>query len=153
MAVSDRLRELGIILPQPPSAVAAYVPAVLTGSWCYTAGQLPLKDGVLLARGRVGAEVSEEDGYQAARQCALNAISAAAAQAGGVDRIKRVIKVVGFVQSRDDFHGQPKVVNGASELFEHVFGEAGRHARSAVGTNALPLDAAVEIEVIFEVGD
>lgn len=151
MAVSKRLQELGITLPDPPSAVAAYVPAVVSESWCFTAGQLPLKDGALVAQGKVGQDVTEEQAYAAARQSALNAVSVAAACAGGVDRLKRVVKVVGFVQSSDDFHGQPKVINGASELFEQIFGNQGKHARSAVGTNALPLNAAVEVEVIFEV--
>jgi enamine deaminase RidA (YjgF/YER057c/UK114 family) len=151
MAVSQRLEELGIVLPQAPQAVAAYVPAVLSGPWCFTAGQLPLEDGKLMAVGRLGADLDENTAYRAARQCALNAISAAAQRVGGVDRLIRVVKVVGFVQSTDDFHGQPAVVNGASEVLEAVFGEAGRHARSAVGTNALPLNAPVEVEVIFEV--
>ncbi len=151
MSVSSRLRELGIVLPTPPQAVAAYVPATLSGSLCYTAGQLPLKDGVLMAQGRLGVDLDTDTAYQAARQCALNAISVAAQAVGDVDRLSRVIKVVGFVQSGDHYHDQPKVVNGASELLQEVFGDAGRHARSAVGTNALPLNAAVEVEVIFEV--
>ncbi|AEJ39743.1 endoribonuclease l-psp [Sulfobacillus acidophilus TPY] len=153
MSITVRLQELGITLPPPPKAVAAYVPAVVSGRLCFTSGQLPFADGRLLAEGRVGGEVTPEDAYQAARQAALNALSVAAQAAGGVDRLKRVVKVVGFVQSTDDFHGQPQVINGASELFESVFGEAGRHARSAVGTNALPLNAAVEVECIFEIGD
>ncbi len=153
MSISARLNELGLVLPEPPKAVAAYIPALITGNLCFTAGQLPLKDGRLVAEGRVGADVTPEDAYQAARQSALNAISVAAQAAGGVDRLKRVVKVVGFVQSDDGFHGQPGVINGASELFESVFGEAGRHARSAVGTNALPLNAAVEVEAVFEVGE
>jgi enamine deaminase RidA (YjgF/YER057c/UK114 family) len=151
MSVADRLQELGIELPAPPQAVAAYVPAVISGPWCFTAGQLPLQGGVLVAQGKVGQEVDVQTAYQAARHSALNAVSVAAAAAGGVDNLLRVIKVVGFVQSSDDFHGQPGVINGASELLESLFGEAGRHARSAVGTNALPLNAAVEVEVIFEV--
>ncbi len=153
MSISARLNELGLVLPEPPKAVAAYIPALITGNLCFTAGQLPLKDGKLVAEGRVGADVTPEDAYQAARQSALNAISVAAHAAGGVDRLKRVVKVVGFVQSDDGFHGQPGVINGASELFESVFGETGRHARSAVGTNALPLNAAVEVEAVFEVGE
>lgn len=151
MSISDRLNAMGIALPTPPTALAAYVPAVLSGAWCFTAGQLPLADGQLLATGRVGSEVDVDTAFRAARQCALNAISVAAALVGGVDRLVRVVKVVGFVQSADDFHGQPGVINGASELLQSVFGEFGRHARSAVGTNALPLNAAVEVEVIFEV--
>lgn len=151
MSIGERLRELEIELPTPPQAVAAYVPAIVSGSWCFTAGQLPLKDGVLVAEGKVGQDVDVNTAYQAARQSALNAVSVAAAAVGGVDRLKRVIKVVGFVQSADDFHGQPGVINGASEILERIFGDNGRHARSAVGTNGLPLNAAVEVEVIFEV--
>ena len=153
MSISARLKELGLVLPEPPKAVAAYIPALITGHLCFTAGQLPLKNGELVAQGRVGTEVTPDDAYQAARQSALNAISVAAQAAGGVDRLKRVVKVVGFVQSDDAFHGQPGVINGASELLESVFGDAGRHARSAVGTNALPLNAAVEVEVVFEVSE
>lgn len=151
MSVSSRLQELGLVLPEPPKAVAAYVPAVLSGPWCFTSGQLPFKDGTLVAEGRVGAEVDENLAYQAAQQCALNAVSVAASAVGGLDRVVRVVKVVGFVQSHESFHGQPGVINGASALLERLFGDAGRHARSAVGTNALPLNAAVEVEIIFEV--
>ena len=151
MSVSSRLAGLGIELPNPPQAVAAYVPAVVSGSWCYTSGQIPFKDGELLAKGRVGAEVTTEQAYQAARQCALNAISVAAAAVGDINRLVRVIKVVGWVQSADHYHEQSQVINGASELLGEIFGEAGQHARSALGTNALPLDSALEVEVIFEV--
>lgn len=150
-SIESRLAELEITLPEPPKAVAAYVPAVLTGQLCFTSGQLPLHNGHLQAEGQVGRDVSPEEAFNAARQCALNAIAVAAAVAGGVNRLARVIKVVGFVQSADSFHGQPQVINGASELLESVFGDQGRHARSAVGTNALPLNAAVEVEVVFEV--
>jgi enamine deaminase RidA (YjgF/YER057c/UK114 family) len=149
LSISERLRELGVTLPEPPAAVAAYVPAVVEGDHVWTSGQLPFVNGQLLVRGRVGDAVSLEDGYQAARQAAVNALAAAAARAGGVDRLAGVVKVVGFVQSGPDFHDQPRVINGASELLESVFGEAGRHARSAVGVSALPLDAPVEVEVVF----
>ncbi len=148
--ISQRLKELGIVLPEPPSPVASYVPAVIVGRLCYTSGQLPLHNGVLSAEGAVGSTVSVAEAQEAARQSILNAISVAAAAAGGVDHLKRVIKVVGFVQSADDFHQQPQVINGASNLLQEIFGEDGRHARSAVGTNALPLNASVEIECIFE---
>ncbi|PSR22837.1 MAG: hypothetical protein C7B45_05030 [Sulfobacillus acidophilus] len=151
MHLENRLRELGIELPRPPQAVAAYVPAIISGMWCFTAGQLPLRDGVLVAQGKVGQEVDVQTAYQAARQSALNAVSAAAHAAGGLEHLVRVVKVVGFVQSADDFHEQPAVINGASELLESLFGEAGRHARSAVGSQTLPMNAAVEVEVIFEV--
>ncbi len=151
MSLVSRLESLGLVLPDPPTAVAAYVPALLSGPWCFTSGQLPLKDGTLMAVGRVGAEVDPDAAYAACRQCALNAVSVAAWASGGLERLLRVVKVVGFVQSDDNFHGQPQVVNGASDLLESLFESQGRHARSAVGTNALPLNAAVEVEVIFEV--
>jgi enamine deaminase RidA (YjgF/YER057c/UK114 family) len=149
LSISERLQELGVTLPAPPAAVAAYVPAVLDGQNVWTSGQLPFVNGQLTVRGRVGEAVSVDDGYLAARQAAVNALAAAAARAGGVDRLAGVVKVVGFVQCGPDFHDQPRVINGASEFLESVFGEAGRHARSAVGVSALPLDAPVEVEVVF----
>ncbi len=147
--LSERLQELGLVLPEAPKAVASYVPAVVNNSWCFTSGQLPFLNGVLLAQGIVGQEVGLELAQKAARQCALNAISAAVAAAGDVDRIAGVIKVVGFVQCLPDYHDQPQVINGASWLFEEIFQSAGHHARSAVGTNALPMNASVEVECIF----
>jgi enamine deaminase RidA (YjgF/YER057c/UK114 family) len=147
--LSERLQELGLTLPEVPKAVASYVPAVITSSWCFTSGQLPFLNGQLVAQGIVGKEVGMELAQKAARQSALNALSAAAAAAGDLDRISGVIKVVGFVQCLPDFHGQPEVINGASWLFEEIFQEAGHHARSAVGTNALPMNASVEVECIF----
>lgn len=147
----ERLNALGIVLPEPPAPQAVYVPARISGTFCFTAGQLPLSNGRLLASGKVGDAVTLESAQVAARQAALNAISVAAAASGGINRIVRVVKVVGFVQSAPGFFDQPKVVNGASELLESVFGEAGRHARSAVGVFSLPLNAAVEVECIFEV--
>lgn len=147
--LSKRLQELGIILPEAPKAVAAYVPARVAGSLCFTSGQLPFREGKLVAEGKVGDSVSLEEAQQAARQAALNAISVAAAAVGDLDRLEAVIKVVGFVQSAPDFHDQPQVINGASWVLEEIFQEQGRHARSAVGTNALPLNAAVEVECIF----
>ncbi|MCY0907273.1 MAG: RidA family protein [Sulfobacillus thermosulfidooxidans] len=147
--LSERLAALGLVLPEPPKAVAAYVPAVVAGTFCFTSGQLPLHAGQLVAQGIVGQEVTVEQAQKAARQCALNAISVAAQAAGGLDRLAGVVKVVGFVQSATDFHDQPQVINGASWLFEEIFEAQGRHARSAVGTNALPLNASVEVECIF----
>ncbi|MRH29450.1 RidA family protein [Microbacterium sp. SYP-A9085] len=149
MTVSQRLAELGITLPAVVPPVAAYVPAVVHGDLVYTAGQLPMVEGALPAIGKVGAEVVAEDAKAYARQSALNAIAAAAAAVGGVDRLTGVVKVVGFVASTPDFTGQPGVINGASELLGDVFGEAGRHARSAVAAPVLPLDSPVEVEVIF----
>jgi enamine deaminase RidA (YjgF/YER057c/UK114 family) len=148
--VAQRLRDMGITLPAAPAAVASYVPAKVVGGQCWTSGQLPFVDGKLLKTGAVGAAVTMDEAQQAARQCALNALAVAAAAVGGVDRIAGVVKVVGFVQSPPDFHAQPTVVNGASDMLESIFGAAGRHVRSAVGVSALPMDAPVEVEVIFE---
>lgn len=150
MSWSKRLAELGIELPSVVPPVAAYVPATRTGSLVYTSGQLPIVDGELVASGKVGDDVSSEDAYAHARICGLNALAAVDALVG-IDSVIRVVKVVGFVASAPGFGGQPKVVNGASELFGEIFGEAGRHARSAVGVAELPLDAPVEVEIICEV--
>ena len=148
--IEDRLTELGLKLPSVSKPVAAYVPAIVTGNLVFTAGQLPFVDGTLAATGKVGAEVSAEDAAQLARTCALNALAAASSVIGSLDRVTRIVKVVGFVASTPDFSGQPGVVNGASELLGEVFGEAGQHARSAVGVAVLPLDAPVEIELVLE---
>ena len=148
---TEQLAALGLTLPPVTAPLAAYVPAVRTGSYVYVSGQLPVVDGKLPATGKVGAEVSPADAAGLARICVLNAIAAAAAAAGGLDRIRRIVKVVGFVASAPGFNGQPLVVNGASELLIAVFGEEGRHARSAVGVAELPLDAPVEVELIAEV--
>src|SRR5580704_12221898 len=147
----ERLAALGLTLPDVVAPVAAYVPAVRSGSMIYTAGQLPVVDGKLVATGKVGAEVGAAEAAALARTCALNALAAAASVAGGLAGIRRIVKVTGFVASAPDFTGQPQVINGASELLLEVFGEAGRHARSAVGTAVLPLDAPVEVELIAEV--
>ena len=144
-----RLRELGIELPAVAAPVAAYVPAIQAGNQVWTSGQLPFVDGALPATGKVGAEVSEEDASRYARQCALNAIAAVDALVG-IDNVARVLKVVGFVASDPAFTGQPAVINGASELMQEVFGEAGAHARSAVGVAVLPMDSPVEVELVVE---
>ncbi|HKB30428.1 MAG TPA: RidA family protein [Streptosporangiaceae bacterium] len=149
----DRLHALGLALPEVAAPVAAYVPAVRTGAYVYTAGQVPLVDGKLPASGKVGAEVDAALAAELARVCALNALAAAASVAGGLAAIKQVVKVTGFVASAPGFTGQPQVINGASELLLEVFGDAGKHARSAVGVAVLPLDAPVEVELIVEVGD
>jgi enamine deaminase RidA (YjgF/YER057c/UK114 family) len=150
---SERLAELGIALPEVVPPLAAYVPATVSGRYVYTSGQLPMKDGANIATGTLGVDVDPETAYACARQCAINAIAAAASVSGGVDRLARVVKVVGFVASAADFTGQPAVVNGASELLLEVFGDAGRHARCAVGVAALPMGVPVEVEAIFEVTD
>jgi enamine deaminase RidA (YjgF/YER057c/UK114 family) len=147
---SIRLSELGIELPPVVKPVAAYVPAVRTGNLVYTAGQLPMVAGELPATGSVGGGVTPEEAKALARICALNALAAVDSLVG-IDAISRVVKVVGFVASAPGFHGQPGVVNGASELFGEVFGDAGAHARSAVGVAELPLNAPVEVELIVEV--
>ena len=146
----ERLAELGLAVPEVAAPVAAYVPAVRTGNHVYTSGQLPMRSGELIATGKVGAGVTEEEAYACAQQCALNAIAAVRAEVGELSAVKRVVKVVVFVASAPDFTGQPRVANGASELFGEVFGDAGVHARSAVGVAVLPLDAPVEVEVVVE---
>jgi len=147
---SARLAELGITLPAVAPPAGAYLPARRSGSLLFTAGQLPLVDGVLMATGKVGAEVDVATAYGLARRCALNALAAAHALVG-IDAVTGVVKVVGFVASAPRFVGQASVVNGASELLAEVFGPAGQHARSAVGVAELPLDAPVEVEVVVEV--
>ena len=148
----ERLAELGLTLPPVAAPAGSYVPALRTGMHVYTAGQLPLADGKLLATGKVGEAVTAEEAVALARTCALNALAAAAAAAGGLSAITRIVKVTGFVASVPGFTGQPQVVNGASDLLTGVFGDAGKHARSAVGVAVLPMDAPVEVELIAEVG-
>jgi enamine deaminase RidA (YjgF/YER057c/UK114 family) len=147
---SARLAELGIELPEVVAPLAAYVPAVRTGNLVYTSGQLPMVAGQLLGSGKVGGLVTPEEAKALARVCALNALAAVHALVG-IDSVTRVVKVVGFVASAPGFNGQPGVINGASTLFGEVFGDAGAHARSAVGVSELPLDAPVEVELIVEV--
>ena len=149
----ERLTELGLTLPEVAKPVAAYVPAVRSGAYVYTSGQLPMVDGELAATGKVGAEVDADRAKELAATCALNALAAVKAEVGDLARVRRVVKVVGFVASAPDFTGQPGVINGASELLGQVFGDAGVHARSAVGVAVLPLDAPVEVELIVEVSD
>lgn len=151
MTPEEKLRELNLELPTPPKPVASYVPWTRSGQLIFVSGQIPTRDGKLVYAGKVGADVSLEDGQQAARLCALNGIAVAADGAGGLYRIRRIIRVGVFVNSAPGFTDQPKVANGASDLFVHVFGEAGKHARAAVGVNELPLNAAVEVELIVEV--
>jgi enamine deaminase RidA (YjgF/YER057c/UK114 family) len=148
----ERLAALGLKLPGVVPPAAAYVPAVRTGSYVYTAGQLPIVAGALAASGKVGAEVSTEQAADLARICALNALAAASSVAGGLSAIRRVVKVTGFVASAPGFTDQPVVINGASKLLLDVFGDAGKHARSAVGMAVLPKDSPVEVELIAEVG-
>ncbi len=151
--VEERLFELGLSVPEVVPPVAAYTPAVRTGSYVFTSGQLPVQAGALLATGKVGAEVSPEQAKELAAICALNAIAALKSVLGDLDKVVRIVKVVGFVASDPSFTGQPGVVNGASELLGAAFGDAGVHARSAVGVAVLPLDAPVEVELVAEVAD
>ena len=151
-AVEDRLAELGLTVPEVVPPVAAYVPAVLDGSRVYTSGQLPMVAGAMAATGKVGSgegQVSPEVAKELAQVCALNAIAAIKGVIGDLDKVERVVKVVGFVASDPSFTGQPGVINGASEILGEIFGEAGRHARAAVGVPVLPLDSPVEVEVVF----
>lgn len=150
MSWKSRLAELGHELPEPVTPLAAYVPAVKTGNLVYTSGQLPLVDGVLERKGKVGSDVHPDDAQVAAKICTLNAL-AAIDNLVGIDSVRRVVKVVGFVASAPDFTGQPAVVNGASTLLTEIFGAAGVHARSAVGVAVLPIDAPVEVEIVVEV--
>lgn len=149
-AVERRLQDLGITLPEVPAPAGAYVPALITGNYIYTAGQLPFVNGELPASGKVGASVTADDAKQLAARCAVNGLAAIKTQIGDLDRIRRVVKVVGFVASDPEFTGQPAVVNGASELLGEVLGDAGVHARSAVGVAVLPMDSPVEVELIAE---
>lgn len=147
---TERLRELGLELPEVPTPAGSYVPATRAGDLVFTAGQVPLDRGELRKTGKVGDGVSLEEARDAARLCALNALSAAASVAGGLDNIARVVKVTGFVASAANFNRQPEVLNGASDFLGEVFGDDGLHARSAVGVAELPLDAPVEVEIIVE---
>lgn len=149
-AVADRLAELGLELPPVSKPVAAYVPAVVSGNLVFTAGQLPMVSGNLVATGKFGAAIAAEDGAALARTCALNALAAAESVIGSLDRVTRVVKVVVFIASTPEFTAQAGVANGASELLGQIFGDAGQHARSSVGVPVLPLDAPVEVELILE---
>lgn len=150
MSATNRLAELGIVIPEVAKPVASYLPAMVTGNLVFTAGQLPFIDGVLPATGKVGSTVSADAAHGYARTAVLNALAAIETTIGTVDRITRVVKLVVFVASEPDFTGQPGVANGASDVLVEIFGDAGRHARSAVGVAVLPLDAPVELELVVE---
>jgi enamine deaminase RidA (YjgF/YER057c/UK114 family) len=150
--IDKRLQELGIVVPQPAAPVANYVGWVKAGNLVFTSGQVPLKDGKFHFQGKVGGEISLEQAAEAARICAINVIAQIkGALDGDLDRVKRVVKLVVFVNASPDFTDQPKVANGASDLMVEVFGDKGKHARSAVGAGSLPLNVAVEVEAVFEV--
>ncbi|MGH9784676.1 MAG: RidA family protein [Terriglobia bacterium] len=151
MSIEDKLRQMGFELPEPPKPVAAYVPCVRTGNLLFVSGQVPRERGVLRFSGHVGGNLNLAEGQQAARICALNALSVVKGEVGNLDRVRRIVKLTGFVASAAGFTDQPKVVDGASTLLAELFGEKGQHARAAVGVNELPLGSAVEIEMIVEV--
>lgn len=151
MSIAARITELGLTLPPPVAPVAAYIPARLSGPHLFISGQIPMSGGKMLAVGRVPSQVSLETAQACARQCVLNGLSAAQAALGSLDRVAQVVRVGVFVACDPDFHDQPKVANGASELLVSIFGDAGRHARAAVGCPALPLGAPVEVEFLFDV--
>ncbi|MEW6448559.1 MAG: RidA family protein [Bacillota bacterium] len=151
MGFEAKLKELGIVLPEAPRPVAAYVPYIKVDGLVFTAGQLPVMDGAVRFTGRVGAELTVEAGREAARLCVLNCLAVIRAAAGSLDNVLQLVKLNGYVASAPDFHGQPQVLNGASELLETVFGPAGRHARRAVGVCALPLNAAVEVDLVVKI--
>lgn len=151
MTVETRLHELNITLPNPPAPVAAYIPVVRTGNLLFTSGNGPWEDGTLKYHGKLGRDLSIEEGYDAARMVMLNLLSVIKAELGTLDRVERVVKVLGFVASGPDFNRQPEVMNGASELLEAVFGKRGKHARSAIGVNELPSNIPVEIEMLVEI--
>ena len=151
MSAEQRLIQMGLTLPEPPQPAGAYVRARRSGDIIYVAGQIPTVDGEVRYSGKVGADLTLEEGYEAAKLCGLNALAVLRAEAGSLNNIAQLVRVAGFVCSADGFTDQPKVINGASELFAEVLGEAGRHARVAVGVNELPLGSAVEVEVMAEV--
>ena len=145
-----KLKEMGIELPEAPKPLAAYVPAVQAGDFVFSSGQIPMQAGELKFKGKLGADLTEEQGHEAARLCAINCLSAVKGLIGSLDKIEKITKLTGFVNSAPGFSAQPKVINGASEFLGEVFGEAGKHARSAVGVSELPLNAAVEVEIIIK---
>jgi len=151
MSFEAKVTELGLTLPEAPKPVAAYVPAVKVEEYVYTSGQIPFVNGELKFKGKLGKELTLEQGYEAAKVCALNCLAVIKGQIGSLDNIKQIVKVTGFVSSASGFNDQPKVINGASELLGEIFGEQGQHARAAVGVNELPVDAAVEVEMVVKV--
>ncbi len=153
MSPEERLADMGITLPPPPAAVAAYEPWVRTGTLVVTSGQLPWRDGVMAYSGKLGAELTDDDGYQAARLCGLNAMAQIKAAAGELSRVQRIVRLEGYVHAGPGYRGHPQVLNGASELFNEVFGDRGRHSRTALGINEMPLNAAVQLVVWAELTD
>jgi len=153
MSIEARLTKLGITLPEAPAAVAAYRPWIRTGNLIFTSGQLPFRDGEIAYAGKLGAEISEEDGYQAARQAALNALAQIKSATGDLDKVRKIVRIEGYVHSAEDFRGHPQVLNGASDLIAEIFGDRGQHTRIALGINEMPLNAAVQLAMTVEVAD
>lgn len=153
MQIEARALELGLEIPEPPKPVAAYVPGVRVGNLVYTSGQVPFVKGELKYRGRIGQDLTLEQGNAAAQTCALNCLGVVKSLIGDLDKVERIVKITGFVASADHFTDQAKVMNGASELVAQIFGEKGKHARAALGTNVLPLNSACEVEMIVQVRD
>lgn len=153
MSAEAKLKELGITVPEAPKPVAAYVPFVKSGDLVFTSGQIAIEAGQLKFKGKIGKDLTPEEGYQAARLCAINTLAVLKAAVGSLDKVQQIVKVVVFVNSAAGFSAQPAVANGASELYQEVFGEAGRHARSAVGASELPLDTAVEVEIVARIAE
>ncbi len=147
----ERLKTLGLKIPEPPKPIAAYIPAVKVGNMVYTSGQLPIVDGVLKYRGKVGTNINEEDAYEAAKICCLNCLSVIKGQVDSLDDIERIVKITGYVNSSPGFIKQSKVINGASDLLDEIFNESGEHARVAIGVCELPIDAPVEIEMLVQI--
>jgi enamine deaminase RidA (YjgF/YER057c/UK114 family) len=151
MGIEKRIEALGLDLPEVPKPVASYIPAVHSGNYVFTSGQLPVIKGELTRRGKVGSDLTVEEGYECAKVAALNCLAAVQSVVGALDRVKRVVRVVGFVNSAPGFEDQPKVINGASDLLVEIFGDQGKHARLALGTSELPMGAPVEVEMVVEV--
>lgn len=149
-SIEARIADLGLTIPEVVAPVAAYIPAIVTGNLVFTSGQVPMVSGALTVTGKVGSEVDAEHAKELASVCAMNALAAARSVIGSLDRVTRIVKVVGFVASDPSFTGQSAVINGASELLGAIFGDAGAHARSAVGVAVLPLDSPVEVELVLE---
>ncbi len=151
MSIEQKALDLGLTIPNPPQPVGTYVPATRVGNMVFTSGQLPTADDKLAFRGKVGRDLTVDEGYKAAEICILNCLGVIKKEIGSLDKVKKIVKVTGFVHSDEDFYEQPKVINGASDLLSKLFDEKGKHARAAVGVNSLPLGAAVEIEIIVEI--
>ena len=149
--IEKRLDALNIILPSPPKPIGSYVPVLITGKLAFVSGQIPIKDGKVIYAGKVSTDLSVEDAQKAARLCVINALAQLKAELGNLDRISKIVKVSGFVNSPPEFTDQPKVINGASDLLFEIFGQKGQHARIAVGVSSLPLNSAVEIDLIAEI--